>query len=564
MFPFFRTLRLALGFEEKITVREIIDNPGLIPFNLGNAKVQKFTHTIIHYYDLNPILSELEKLHIKSKNLTETVNKHSEYSFDVSNYIKILKLTQDRVDTKIREIIPGPSRMKRGLINGFGSFFKSITGNLDAYDGERYDRIISELQNNQNKVNSNILKENSISLSIIKRFNATVQQISVNEKLLESKLNQVGLIIQKTTYRENSIFIKDILNQIINVYEIIDSILQDIENSIAFSKLKIMHSSIIKTEDLYSELLNVQKIIGSNQMPLEVTLENILFYEKLIKVDCFAFKNKVTYLLRIPITYPTYFKFLHLYSIPVLRMSQFKVIIPRNNFLLINELHYAFRNRRCTEVKAQFHVCDQMDLKEISDSSPCTVKLLQNAKDTSTCHQIEMKITRSTIKQLDVSDQWVLILPKEEVVKFKCNSQEESQRLVGTYLLKVPHNCKVMSSQESIINNRVSVSNFSEPILFPDIDNEIRLLPTLNLSMRLQDIKLDGLHELQNLIEENQPPKSFISTSGSPSIWTITLYAAIIIAAAWYAYKKKCFFKPKGDIPEKPREIELKDVQLPR
>jgi hypothetical protein len=67
------------------------------------------------------------------------------------------------------------------------------------------------------------------------------------------------------------------------MYKIIDSILQDIENSITFAKLKILHPSIIKTEDLYFELIKVQDQIGLNQMPLEITLENTFLFEKLIK-----------------------------------------------------------------------------------------------------------------------------------------------------------------------------------------------------------------------------------------------------------------------------------------
>lgn len=126
-------------------MRKINDNPGIIPLNLGTAKVQEFTYTLIHYYDLNPIILEINKLYIKSKNISETIIPNSEYLFETSNYFKILKLIQDRVETKIVEILPHPNRIKRGLINALGSVFKAVSGNLDASDGERYEKLIAEL-----------------------------------------------------------------------------------------------------------------------------------------------------------------------------------------------------------------------------------------------------------------------------------------------------------------------------------------------------------------------------------------------------------------------------------
>ena len=41
------------------------------------------------------------------------------------------------------------NRNKRGLINGLGSIIKSITGNLDSQDAERYDEIFRKIEENQ-------------------------------------------------------------------------------------------------------------------------------------------------------------------------------------------------------------------------------------------------------------------------------------------------------------------------------------------------------------------------------------------------------------------------------
>lgn len=48
-----------------------------------------------------------------------------------------------------------------------------------------------------------------------------------------------------------SMFIKYMLSQSINLYEIINLVLQDLENSLAFANLKV----IIKSGELYRELM---------------------------------------------------------------------------------------------------------------------------------------------------------------------------------------------------------------------------------------------------------------------------------------------------------------------
>lgn len=292
----------TFGSSQKISLRNLESNPGIIPLKLGTAKITKYTHTLIHYYDLNPIITEINRLQSQSTNLKNLIIEDKYYSIETSNYLKILTFAEEKVENKLLEILPQRQRVKRGLINGLGSIFKSITGNLDATDDERYENLIRELQQNQIKLASNIKNQNSLSIDLIDKFNKTIQQISHNEKLLEMRINQVS---DRMLHKETTLFIKDIMNQIITMYEMINSILQDIENSISFLKLQIMHPSIIKTKDLFNELKRLRKQIKKNQFPFELTLDNILLFEKIIKIDGYILNNKITYILYIPITYPS-------------------------------------------------------------------------------------------------------------------------------------------------------------------------------------------------------------------------------------------------------------------
>lgn len=486
---------------------------------------------------------------------------HKEYFTESTNYLKILKLTQGRVENKIKEIIPHPQRIKRGLVNAVGSVFKAITGNLDASDGERYEKLIKNLENNQNKLATNILNQNSISTSVIDKFSSTVQQIGQNQKQIENRINQVSMIVQKTAYKENMDFIRDILNQVINLYEIIDSILQDIENSITFSKLKLIHPSIIKIEDLVSELRKIEKSISPYQLPLPINLENVLLFENIIDIDCFILNNKITYLLRVPIVNLRDFEYYHLYSIPVKHQSLFKVVIPRNKFLIKNQFHYTYRETPCKKILVDSFLCDKEELKEIDTKSPCEVNLLHFTKSIPTCRQIGVTITQPVANQLDTSNQWIFVLPQGKLVELKCHHQEERQKLTGTYIVTVPIGCRANIGELSIKNTQKIVESSNKPMIFPDIEEIPPYIPVLNLSFHLQEIKLDELHKLKHKIEDNNPRLFLEVIPKVPSLWTIFIYVLIITGCVYLIYKyiklKGCFQKKTENTEDGSPRIEL-------
>lgn len=502
-------------------------------------------------------------MHLKAENISKLISKNKEYQNDMSNYIELLKITQNRIDNKIKEIIPHPQRIKRGLVNGLGSIFKAVTGNLDANDGNRYEKLIHELRENQRNLQANILKQNSLSLSVIENFNSTLRQISYNEKLIESKINEISFIVTKTTYRENSLYMKDIINQILNVYGIINSILQDVENSLTFSKLKIMHPSIIKIENLYTELIRLQNRVGHEQMPLPVNLENTPLYENLINLESFVLNNKITYLLHIPIMQPQTFDYFHIYSVPIYYQSLFKVVLPRNKFVLKNQLHYAYYNQECQEIFPDSFICEKQTTEEIQKNSPCEIKLLHSDKDTSSCKQTEIKITQTIVNRLDKTNQWILILPIKEAIEIRCFSQTEVRNIVGTFLCEVPIGCQIITNSKAIINNEKPSESNNQPILFPDFSDTPTLLPVLNLSLHLQDLKLDNLHKLKNEIVQNQPHLVFTAMTKSPSLWTIMIYVFIIICCLFIAYKKVMPKVIKRRQKRSPEE-EMIEIQLPR
>lgn len=501
----------------------------------------------------------MNKLHNKSSRVIELIHTNQNYSFETSTYLQILNITKEKTEQKLAEIIPHPTRSKRGLINAAGSIFKAVTGNLDASDGERYETLIKQLQLKQQKLSSNIISQNSICLKLIDKFNSTVQKINHNERLLQSKLKQVAFIVESHPYKENVMFIKDVLNQLINLYEITNSMLQDLENSLAFAKLQILHPSIIKLSDLYRELVNMKNQLRPEQLTFPVTLENIQIFEKIIKVDCYLFNNKITYILHVPIMKPETFQLFHLYSIPFLVDNQFRTIIPKNKYLLKNDLHYTFKDDPCQETISGNFLCTQSIVKNIKEDTPCEIQILQSVKMTN-CSQIGLSVLQPIIEQLAESNEWVIVLPEKSTASLKCSEQDEFQKLFGSYLLQLPQNCTISFGNRKIINKQ-EFKTVHQPVLLPDLDVDVPNPVGKSITIDLEEVDLDDLQKLKTSLVRS----SFIedqSISMSPSLWTIIIYGMISLSIFYIVYYQvvRKWYYPRRQNPE----VELQDVQLPR
>lgn len=121
-------------------------------------------------------------------------SKHGKsYLHEISNHKYILEYKISETHKKLRQVISlSNTREKRGLINGLGTIWKSITGNLDQSDADKYDTAIQNIKDSQQKLidvaNSQIsLTENSINL-----FNNSMSKLQHNQVLLENKINQIN------------------------------------------------------------------------------------------------------------------------------------------------------------------------------------------------------------------------------------------------------------------------------------------------------------------------------------------------------------------------------------
>nr|CAH7757828.1 unnamed protein product [Callosobruchus chinensis] len=321
------------------------------------------------------------------------------------------------------------------------------------------------------------------------------RKVTHNQLLLENQIKKLSSdLIETQTYESNSIILRDTITEIIILYQVIISILQDIENSITFAKLGTMQPSIIKPSYLIKALNSIAPKPLAGQLPIEVTLDNIPVFEKLLKISCYTLHRKVIYILHVPIVYASHFEYYHLYSIPIFHKSQFKLVIPSGKYLVKNELHYAFARDKCTEMVPKHYICNEMDLRRIEKTNPCEVQLLES-KSPTTCQGVDAVITEPMMKRLNDSRQWILLIPVETAITLSCERGEEVIRVLGSYLAEIPVAC-TLQLNEDLITDQEPVSIRNQPILFSNIDVNISLSNPKNFSLHLDQAELDEIHKI--------------------------------------------------------------------
>lgn len=86
-------------------IKNLTQNAGLVPINLGPARLQRNDYTIVHFYDLNPLLREFENLNIQHKELQYNLqNKSTNFSLELVNYNKIIVHIKTIIIDKISNI----------------------------------------------------------------------------------------------------------------------------------------------------------------------------------------------------------------------------------------------------------------------------------------------------------------------------------------------------------------------------------------------------------------------------------------------------------------------------
>lgn len=198
-----------------LQLQQIEGNPGLLPVKEGQALISHDKWTVVKILNLELIYNQLE-FNIKNYlDLKEQVRHFFDITSFDSDFINVELQTEYAMNTtieKYQQLNPSLSRTKRGLINPLGSIIKIITGNMDNDDALRFEKLISDVNNKQDKLS----RKMTIVTEMVGVFSNVSHMISNNFIQIEKVLNDLTISLNETKWIQVS-------NKIIHTYNIVTS-----------------------------------------------------------------------------------------------------------------------------------------------------------------------------------------------------------------------------------------------------------------------------------------------------------------------------------------------------
>lgn len=440
-------------------------------------------------------------------------------------YVSILEFNIFRLETKINNLFDH-KRNKRGLINGLGSIIKSITGNLDSQDAEKYDKLFEKIKQNQHILQEQNLENIAINKKMILKFNNQIENIQHNELVLKSRIMQIDNIIKSVIDLQNTWFIKDIINQLILLSINLIEILEEIETSLTFCNLNELHSSIITK----TELMQIIKDTNQNLNYWELSSQ--------ITSHCKINKNQIEYLLDIPVYYNNVNnRLLQITPIPNIYGNKMFMINEEKELIILDDKKL-FKTHDCNIIKNKYfcktnYIETDKCIKNIvghQNNKECEYHVINEAFIIMRIENVNLAIIASTVNRN---------------IKIKCENKIKYQQIKGVYKFETNKKCQIDNYN---LENTLSKA---KEITFENLNFEINQNQFSNKTLNLKQISKENIiiHELPKIhsIETDEDYHSFMNS------FVIILIIIIVLVIVIYKYKHKINFK---------KNVQIQDLEL--
>jgi len=554
----------SININGEVKIREIPDNPGLIPTKIGRATNIVDYWKIIHILDFTTFHTQYNYLLLSVKRLKFSLWNTTIFRDEYLNYEHLLEEIKISVRTKWNKIFPDRIRRKRGLINGLGMLIKTITGNLDEKDAQHFNEAIDILKNSQQQLEDITKQQIIISTKAIQKFNTTAQKLVQNQQVLQQRLIQLENNLKNDTQEQtNNLLLFTICNQMLFSFNIILRTLESAEEAIVFSQIGKLHPSIIESESLFQELKSIEPFLRDNKFPAELTLKNIPTIESSVRIKSYFRNMQIVFILEIPLIENALYSLYHLYTFPInIQAHLFQIIIPSSKFLLQNEQKYALTNQPCHELTKNNFLCENPHIERITETSPCEIQLVKFTNKYDQCHQRVVKLEERKIQKIN-ENQWIAIFPNRTILQEECHQEVRRRDLHGSYIITMDQDCKIQVGQTTLAASKPLKENLSimkmPPLKLKVATEILHQLKPINL----EQINLDELKPLEvtlhQLEEAISKPKDSAVHFHTISGYTLILYIFIsfVLGLIIYRYVK---FQSQPSQVNKVHNVPLEEI----
>ena len=146
---------------------------------MGNAQKPTNHWTFIQIFDVTKIINEFYKINNKYELLREHIDNKTAYKTEFFNSYAIIDNLKNKIVNRKDQILPTKTRKTRALINALGSIIKTITGNLNQEDAEKFDQNLNIIRQNENNLKVALDKQMTLLSKSINNFQQTIKNVLI-------------------------------------------------------------------------------------------------------------------------------------------------------------------------------------------------------------------------------------------------------------------------------------------------------------------------------------------------------------------------------------------------
>lgn len=553
----------------QFSINPVNNTLGIFYHKMDKLKVTNDKWQLLVYKDLDSIRQTIDNNNKILDNILETINnplpRVIALKSEVQTHVSLLTQISNTIELKYEEIMAGTDRQKRGLINGLGTIWKSITGNLDSTDGQYFNDCINKIERDERQLGNLLKQQISVTTSVIKNFNNTIQKLQIDEETFNKDIENIQTTLlnigDDLSYYESRIQLLDLCESIMESYTFIKDELDNILNSITFARLKIIHATVIKPLDLLNSLKEISHSLKNTELPFPIEFSSISNYLDVIELKAFQLDNRIVFVLNIPLLEPENYLLYRIYPIPLIdnRTTLLHILSTSTKFIARDDDSISYlqihdlENCRST---SNFIICPNHLPHPIDHEAICEAQLLKPATSIpKNCQPLVISATGYQVKEIQANT-WLVLLSEITPITIRCQEDEPITRMVHvTSIIQFQSKCTAYIGNTKVhfrsqpLNAKVSVNYKQHPVVIPfnccvnfNKNLEIPKLEPLRLNkLDVEDLNIAS-HQLDQYSKQldqimNEP---LISNEISWStIVMIIIVMILIVLYFWMKCKKK-------------------------
>lgn len=362
----------------------------------------------------------------------------------------------------------------------------------------------------------------------------------INENL-EKIQNALNSNIIDIEFNEKQFQVLEICETLLESYTIIQDEIRDIEDSITFSRLSILHPSIIKPSELVNQLSNIARLLQHNNLPLYPNVDSLPTMINLITLQSFITSNRIVFVLRIPLVTKDTFTAYHLYSIPTKnpKSNAFHAIIPESKYIAVSSDHrqyiYIESLQNCKQVESKLSLCENLTPLTLQKPN-CEIEVITKLTAKS-CNPVHITFEDYNIIRLK-RNKWIVIVSSPIPVVSSCQEKLSKTQLVEeNSILYMEPKCSAYIGATQIYAEEEKSSNTTEDDIIPQIPydcceyNEMKPPAVVLSPIHIKKLNMDELDiATQQLKEQERILNEMHNQSfASRHLGTFTIITIIII-----------------------------------